>query len=62
MSQTQLNSELSAVGVVTGHTFRGGHGGSSTGVIYPCVRFQTPDGKTMEFQNGVGSNAPPKVG
>jgi hypothetical protein len=49
------------VGVVTGHTFRSGHG-SSTGVIYPSVRFQMPDGKTVEFQNGVGSNAPPKVG
>ena len=62
MSETQPNSELSAVGVVTGHTFRRGHGGPSTGVIHPCVRFQRPDGKTVEFQNGVGSNAPPRVG
>ena len=61
MSETQPRSELSAVGVVTGHTFRPGHGGS-TGVIYPSVRFQTAEGRTVEFQNGVGSNAPPKVG
>jgi hypothetical protein len=61
LSETQPRSELSAVGVVTGHTFRPGHGGS-TGVIFPSVRFQTADGRTVEFQNGVGSNAPPKVG
>ena len=61
LSETQPKSELSAVGVVTGHTVRPGHG-SSTGVIFPSVRFQTADGRTVEFQNGVGSNAPPKVG
>jgi hypothetical protein len=61
LSEAQPKSELSAVGVVIGHTFRAGHGGS-TGVIYPSVRFQTADGRTIEFQNGVGSNAPPKVG
>lgn len=61
MSETRPTNEASAVGVVTGHTFRPGHGGS-TGVIYPSVRFQTADGRTIEFQNGVGSNAPPKVG
>jgi hypothetical protein len=61
LSESQPKSELSAVGVVTGHTFRRGHGGS-TGVIFPSVRFQTADGRTVEFQNGVGSNAPPKVG
>src|ERR671910_1113911 len=61
LSETQPKSELSAVGVVTGHTFRAGHGGS-TGVIFPSVRFQTADGRTVGFQNGVGSNAPPKVG
>jgi hypothetical protein len=61
LSETQPKSELRTVGVVTGHTFRPGHGGS-TGVICPSVRFQTADGRTVEFQNGVGSNAPPKVG
>lgn len=61
MSETQLKSELSAVGVVTSHTFRPGHGGS-TGVIYPSVRFQTAEGRTVEFQNGIGSNSPPQVG
>jgi len=61
LSETQPKSELSAVGVVTSHTVRAGHGGS-TGVIFPSVSFQTADGRTIEFQNGVGSNAPPKVG
>ena len=61
MSETQPKSELSAVGVVTGHTFRAGHA-NSTGVILPSARFQTAEGTTVEFQNGVGSNAPPKVG
>ncbi len=31
-------------------------------MICPSLRFQTADGRTVEFQNGVGSNAPPQVG
>ena len=31
-------------------------------LLFPSVRFQTPDGKTIEFHNSIGSNAPPKVG
>jgi hypothetical protein len=61
LSETQPTDEVSAVGIVTGHTIRRGHGGS-TGVIFPSVRFQTADGRTVDFQNGVGSNAPPEVG
>ena len=31
-------------------------------LLFPSVRFQTTDGRTVEFHNGVGSNAPPEVG
>jgi len=31
-------------------------------LYFPSVRFQTQDGRTVEFQNKVGSNAPPRVG
>jgi hypothetical protein len=31
-------------------------------LLFPSVRFQTADGRTVEFQSKVGSNAPPKVG
>jgi hypothetical protein len=29
---------------------------------YPSVRFQTGDGRTVEFQNKLGTNVPPRVG
>ena len=60
MSETQPGSESSAVGVVISHTFRRNHAGSG-GVIHPSVRFQTADGQTVEFQNKIGTNAPPRV-
>jgi hypothetical protein len=31
-------------------------------VVCPSVRFQTADGRTVEFQNKIGTNAPPPVG
>ena len=31
-------------------------------MFFPSVRFQTADGRIVEFQNKVGSNAPPRVG
>ena len=61
MGATQPDGELSAVGVVIGHTARRGYGGT-TGVVYPSVRFQMADGRTIEFQNKLGTNAPPRVG
>jgi hypothetical protein len=61
LSETQPGSESSTVGVVISHTFRRSHAGSG-GVIYPSVRFQTADGRTVEFQNKIGTNAPPRVG
>ena len=61
MSETQPGSESSTVGVVISHTFRRSYAGSG-GVIYPSVRFHTADGRTVEFQNKIGTNAPPRVG
>ena len=61
MSETRPESELKAVGVVIGHTSRRSYDRSS-GVIFPSVRFQTADGRTVEFQNKLGTNAPPRVG
>jgi hypothetical protein len=55
--------KLTAVGVVTGHTSRSSHGlDHRRTLLFPSVRFQTADGRTLEFQSEVGSNAPPKVG
>jgi hypothetical protein len=31
-------------------------------LLFPSVRFQAADGRTVDFQSEVGSNAPPKVG
>ena len=55
--------QLTAVGVVTGHTSRSSHSVEHRStLLFPSVRFQTADGRTVEFQSKVGSNAPPKVG
>ena len=59
MSETRPGNELSAVGVVIGHSSGPSY---DRRVVYPSVRFQTADGRVLEFQNGIGSNAPPRVG
>ena len=54
-----------AVGVVTGHTSRRSYGSMHNHkslLFFPSVRFQTQDGRTVEFQNKTGTNAPPRVG
>ena len=61
MSETRPTNEARAVGVVTGHTSRSTYDRSGV-LLFPSVRFQTADGKTVEFQNEVGTNAPPRVG
>ena len=61
MSETQPNSELRAVGVVIGHSSRPSYDRSGV-VIFLSVRFQTADGRTVEFQNNIGTNSPPRVG
>ena len=63
MSETHPQSQLTAVGVVTGHTSRRSHVSDHPGMLlFPSVRFQMEDGRMVKFQNGVGSNAPPEVG
>lgn len=64
MSDTLVSAEARAVGIVTDHTSRRTYG-TDHGVdvlFYPSVRFQTADGRTVEFQNKIGTNAPPRVG
>ncbi|CAA9438541.1 MAG: hypothetical protein AVDCRST_MAG22-3874 [uncultured Rubrobacteraceae bacterium] len=61
MSET----EARAVGVVTAHTSRRSYSGidkRTSLLFFPSVRFQTADGRTVEFQNKIGTNAPPRVG
>lgn len=56
--------EARTTGTVIGHSHRRRYGmdhGVSV-LIYPVVRFQTEDGRTIEFESGLGSNMPPKVG
>ncbi len=58
-------TEARAAGVVTDHASRRTCGTTDhhTGLlVFPSVRFRTQDGRTVEFQNEVGSNAPPPVG
>jgi hypothetical protein len=62
---TRPRTKLSAVGVVTdltGEVIFGGYGSSRHAVSYPRVRFQTADGRTIEFRSKTGTNAPPQVG
>ncbi len=63
MSETLSRTEMRTVGVVTDQTSRWSHGVDHPSLLFfPSVRFQTQDGRTVEFANKVGSNAPPKVG
>ena len=64
MSETRAITEARAVGIVTGHSSRSTHHVEdlSGRVFFPSVRFQTADGRTVEFENKLGTNAPPRVG
>ena len=63
MSETMPRTEARAMGVVTEHTSRWSHGLDHPSLLFfPTVRFQTTDGRTVEFQNKIGTNAPPRVG
>lgn len=57
-------SEARATGAVIGHSHKRHYGVDNSGGVlaYPVVRFQTEDGRTIEFESGLGSNMPPKVG
>ncbi len=59
MSETQPTGELQATGIVIAHHSRQY---SRDVLIHPVVRFQTQDGRTVEFESATGSNMPPKVG
>jgi hypothetical protein len=57
------SQQLTAVGVVTGHTSRSSYGlDHRRTLLFPSVRFQTASGRIVDFQSEIGSNAPPKVG
>ena len=63
MSETMPRTEARAMGVVTEHTSRWSHGLDHPSLLFfPTVRFQTTDGRTVQFQNKIGTNAPPRVG
>jgi hypothetical protein len=64
LSELMATTERRTVGVVTSHTSRRSHGmdNHTSLLFFPSVRFQTADGRSVEFHNEVGSNAPPKVG
>ena len=65
MSETLPKAEARAVGVVTAHKSRRTYSGIDNRpevLFFPSVRFQTADGRSVEFENDLGSNAPPRVG
>jgi hypothetical protein len=63
LSDTLVGTEARAVGIVTDHTSRRSRGLDHPSLLfYPSVRFQTADGRTVEFQNKIGTNVPPGVG
>ena len=59
MGEARPGEELSTVGVVISHSSGPSY---DRRVVYPSVRYQTADGRTIEFQSKLGSNAPPRVG
>ena len=64
MGETPAKTEARAVGVVTAHSSRRTYDmDNRAGVLFfPSVRFRTAEGRTIEFENGLGTNAPPRVG
>lgn len=64
MGETLVSTEARAVGIVTDHASRRSYGTDHRAslLFFPSVRFQTADGTTVEFQNKIGTNAPPRVG
>ncbi len=65
MSEMLVRTEARAVGVVTDHTSRRTYSAIDQRpevLFYPSVRFQTAEGRTVEFRNKLGTNVPPRVG
>ena len=54
-------NELQTKGIVIDHKSRSSVGSGSY-LLFPVVRFETQDGKTVEFESGLGTNIPPRVG
>jgi hypothetical protein len=59
VSETQATGELQARGIVIAHHSRRYY---QDVLIHPVARFDTQDGRTVEFESATGSNVPPKVG
>src|SRR3712207_239770 len=56
-------NELQTMGIVIDHKSRSSVGFDSySRLLFPVVRFETQDGKTVEFESGLGTNIPPRVG
>jgi uncharacterized protein DUF3592 len=65
VSETLAETEARAVGVVTTHKSRRTYSAIDNRpevLFFPSVGFQTAYGRTVEFENDLGSNAPPRVG
>lgn len=56
--------EARATGTVVGHRHkkRRGMGNKVDILVHPVVRFEAESGEAVEFESGIGSNIPPKVG
>ena len=56
-------NEVQTTGIVIDHKSRSSGGFDSySRLLFPVVRFETQDGKTVEFESGLGTNIPPRVG
>jgi Protein of unknown function (DUF3592) len=56
-------NELRATGIVIDHKVRSSGGFDSySRLLFPVVRFETQDGTSVEFESGLGTNIPPRVG
>lgn len=58
-----MNHELRTTGTVIGHEKRRrGLDNMGSVLVHAVVRFEAESGETVEFESGLGSNVPPKVG
>ncbi|MBA2693990.1 MAG: DUF3592 domain-containing protein [Rubrobacter sp.] len=56
--------EARTTGTVVGHKHRKRRGMDNKVdvLVHPVVKFEAEDGETVEFESGIGSNIPPKIG
>ena len=64
MSETLTKIESRTTGIVTAHASRRTYDmdNRASVLFFPSVRFQTAHGRTVEFENKLGTNVPPPVG